>query len=55
MGEIGHGAPVIGRHLHHKQKSFLVPDVGILVGVEEMGLGDEDRLGIKDRGLGGVT
>ena len=55
LGEISQGPSVIGRHLHHDRESFLVAEVGIAIGVEETSLGDEDRLGIKDRGLKKVT
>ena len=41
--------------MHYDGKGFLVAEAGFLVGVEEAGLGDKDRLGIKDRGLRKIT
>ena len=55
LGEIGQGPPLIGRHLHHDGKGFLVAEAGIPLGVEETSFGDKYRLGIKDGRLKKVT
>ena len=51
LGDVGQGLHVIGRYLHHDRKGCLVVEVGSPVGVEEAGRGDENGLGVEDRGL----
>ena len=49
--KVGQGLPVLDRDLYHDRKGFLTLGTGNAVWVEESGLGDEDRLGIENRGL----
>ena len=54
-GEVGKGFPIFRRDLNHDREGFLIVETGGPIWIEEASFGDEDRLGIKNRGLEEVT
>ena len=54
-GEVGKGFPIFRRDLNHDREGFVIMETGGQIWIEEAGFGDEDRLGIKNRGLEEVT
>ena len=54
-GEVSKGFPIFRRNRNHDRDGFLVVETGAPIWIEEACFGDKNGLGIKNRGLEGVT